>query len=193
MEVFHINDQCVSHLLVYCVIVIPFCQFFCLSSFVYRFMWRSTKKQQLMKAFMNRERSILTAWSKVHKTFKFHHNNNTTQWTPNEKPLQLLFNILLSFHARGFVLVGIIKITIIIIMLFWCNMPCAGPWLKDNSVRCHKTWLDQALLDYLILGFFWVFFACRHNGRFDCVHYFAFYVILCSVPKLFSFDCRYQC
>ena len=29
-----------------------------------------------------------------------------TQWTPNKKSLQPLFNILRSFHARGFVLVG---------------------------------------------------------------------------------------
>ena len=31
---------------------------------------------------------------------------SSTQWTPNEKPLQTLFNALLSFHARSFVLVS---------------------------------------------------------------------------------------
>ena len=31
---------------------------------------------------------------------------SSTQWTPNKKSMQLLLNILLSFHARGFVLVG---------------------------------------------------------------------------------------
>jgi len=33
---------------------------------------------------------------------------SSPQWTPNEKPLQPLFNTLLSFHARGFVLWAII-------------------------------------------------------------------------------------
>ena len=31
---------------------------------------------------------------------------SSTQWTPNKKSLQPMFNILLSFHTRGFVLVG---------------------------------------------------------------------------------------
>jgi len=31
---------------------------------------------------------------------------SSTQWTPNKKSLQPLFDILLSFHARGCVLVG---------------------------------------------------------------------------------------
>ena len=35
-----------------------------------------------------------------------HSPSSSTQWTPNEKPLQPLFNTLLSFHANGFVLVG---------------------------------------------------------------------------------------
>ena len=32
--------------------------------------------------------------------------NNNNNRTPNKQSLQPLFNILLSFHARGFVLVG---------------------------------------------------------------------------------------
>ena len=64
------------------VVIYAFIVFFLLHvmsgflSCMFRFMWRSIKKQKLMTVFMKQERCILTAWSKVYNIFTL--NNNTS-------------------------------------------------------------------------------------------------------------------